>query len=657
MAKRSLLAAIIVLLVLQAALVSFNVHRESLTYDEDNHMFAGYMMWKTGDYGLNPEHPPLVKLLAALPISGENLWIPPLQGRDFKLEAYSDGRDWLAHNDGSSQRLVFRMRLAAGLLALGLTLVVFIMTREFFGDFAGLIASVLVVFEPNILAHSGLVTTDIGASVFFLTSIYAFYRYAKCPSRRRFLAAGLAAGLLLAAKHSGVLLAPMLMLLVTWEILAVPRETRPRFAIGSVAAFAGVFVVGFAVLWSFYGFRYAARPAGLVLNPSLNDYVGSLKPFKASVVHAVIRMRVIPESYLMGLIDVRRAAGSRSTYALGRVYGQGQWWYFPAVILIKSTLGMLALLAVTLFAMFTRKLRLGREVAYLIIPLAVYLGAAMTSGMNMGVRHILPAYALASVLVAGATAALAGSDPRWAWGCGILLAAHVASTLSIYPNTMAYANEVWGGAKNAHWLLSDSNVDWGQQLYQVKEWQQDRHPAQECWFAYFAWPEVDPAVYGIHCHHLPTGNTQWAGGADITPTRVNGTVLISGGYLRRCERSPDPYCQFQKLPPEAVIDYSVFAYEGSFDMKQAAALSRAQNAHMLLEEGRSQEALAMARDAVAIDPAEVFSQTALGDAAAVAGQKDEARTAWRDALELARRSGTDLQTTAISDLEQKLNNP
>src|ERR1035437_6639640 len=103
-ARRWVWVAVIVLLVVQAAHVAYVVHRESLTFDEDDHMFAGYMMWKTGDYGLNPEHPPLVKLLATLPVLGENLWVPPLQGRDFKQEAYLDGRDWLAHNDGASQR-------------------------------------------------------------------------------------------------------------------------------------------------------------------------------------------------------------------------------------------------------------------------------------------------------------------------------------------------------------------------------------------------------------------------------------------------------------------------------------------------------------------------------------------------------------------------
>jgi len=131
-------AAVVALLAVQAAQMAYVVHRESLTWDEDDHIFAGYMMLHTSDYGLNPEHPPLVKMLAALPLLGRNLWTPPLQGRNFKAEAYLGGRDFLARNDGGGQRLVFQMRLMAGLLALGLSLLVFLAARETYRPGPGL---------------------------------------------------------------------------------------------------------------------------------------------------------------------------------------------------------------------------------------------------------------------------------------------------------------------------------------------------------------------------------------------------------------------------------------------------------------------------------------------------------------------------------------
>ena len=658
-AKRWVWLAVAALLAVQAAQMAFVVHRESLTFDEDNHMFAGYMMWHTGDYGLNPEHPPLVKLLATVPLLGRDLWVPPLQNRYFKSEAYLSGRDWVARNDGSSNHLVFQMRLAAGLLALAFSLAIFLAAREWFGTSAGLIALALATFDPNVLGHSALVTTDIGVSLFFLATIYGFYRYVKQPSLLRLLLAGGIAGLLLATKHSGILLAPMLLLLIGWELLAAPKGTRRRLALRLSGAVAAVFVVSVLVLWAFYGFRYTARPAGLALSPSLADYVAPLSHFNAAAVMTVAHLRLLPESYLMGLVDVRRMVQFYPTFIFGKVHAHGVWWYFPVVILIKTTLGLLALAGLSFFAIFTGRLRKGRELAFILIPATIYLAVAIAAGMDIGARHLLPADTFVFILAAGGIVALAASNRRWAWVGAALVLAHIASSLAVFPNYIAYANEAWGGPKNVHNLLSDANVDWAQQLYPVKAWQ-DRHPGEECWFAYFAYPEIDPATYGIHCHHLPNIDTFWLGGADIVPPVVNGSVLISAGDLSGCEWPSgrvSPYGAFQPLQPAESIDYGVFVYRGSFQINQAAALSRALNAYELLARGRPAEALTLAREAVAIDSGELISQTALGDISAALGLKDEARKAWQAALASAKQLEPDAQVSYIPDLEAKLKRP
>jgi hypothetical protein len=276
--------------------------------------------------------------------------------------------------------------------------------------------------------------------------------------------------------------------------------------------------------------------------------------------------------------------------------------------------------------------------------------------MNIGARHILPLYALAAILAGAGISALAAGNRRWLWVGAALVAAHVVSALTVFPNYMAYANEAWGGAKNVHNLLSDANVDWAQQLIQVKEWQ-DKHPGEECWFAYFARPEIDPAVYGITCHALPTIDTSWLGSSDIVPSQINGTVLISAGDLSGCEWPSglmNPYRDFQPLQPAEAIDYGVFVYRGSFNMSHAAALSRAQGAYGLLAAHKPEEALALAKEAVHIDPEEIVSQTALGDAAAALGQKNEARQAWQAAIDSAKHLEPDAQVSYIPDLEAKL---
>ena len=650
---------LVALLCMQVLQVLYIVHRESLTFDEGDHMYAGYRMLKAGDYGLNPEHPPLVKMLAALPLAGRDLWDPPATNRYFKDEAYGNGFAWWARNDGARQQMTLAMRLSVGVLALCLTLLVYAIARSWFGARAALWTVVLLVFEPNVLAHSALVTTDMGVTLFFLASIFAFWRWMQRPTILRLLLVGLAVGLLLATKHSGILIAPMLALLAVWELLLTPRGERIRRALRLVGGAAVVTAVGVLVLWSFYGFRYSSRPLGMPMSVTLSDYAAPLGHFSRSVVIFCGNRHLLPESYLIGLVDVKRMAEFYGTYLLGQVHANGVWWYFPLVILIKTTLGMLALCVLTLLLMARRTLKQARHLAYLFLPGGVYLLVAMLAGMNIGARHILLLFAMATILAgAGAAALTEGGWKRnpMAWGAGFLVLAHVASSLTVFPVPMAYANEAWGGPKQVHRLLSDSNVDWAQQLIQVRAWQ-DRHPHEECWFAYFANPEIDPVAYGIHCHKMPTIDTLWLGGSDLIAPKVSGAVLISAGDLSGGEWPSawmNPYRSFESEPITEQIDYGVMVYQGSFSVPQAAALSRAIEAWRLQKAGRLEESLAMARDAVAIDPVEVISQTARGDIARAMGKKDEARAAWMAAIASARRMEPDAQVSYIPDLETKL---
>lgn len=654
---RRVVAIVVALLAIQTALVAALVHRESLTFDEGDHMFAGYMMWKTADFGLNPEHPPLAKLLATVPVLGEKMWVPPLQGRDFKKEAYLDGRDWLARNDGASQRLVFRMRLATGLLALGLSLTVFFAAREWFGTGAALVALTLLVFDPNIMAHSALVTTDIGVSLFLLASIYAFYRYVSRPTVARLLAAGLVTGLLAATKHSGILLIPMMVPVVLYEVFRAQPGTRLRQALRLCAASATIILVAVVVLWAFYGFRYAARPAGLALSTPLAEYVGPLNHTDAAIVLWFAQHHLLPESYLMGLVDVKRMAQWYPTFIFGKVHAHGVWYYFPAVILIKTTLGLLILCALALFAALTGKIGRTRELVYVLVPGAVYLIIAMASGIDIGARHILPLYTMACIFAASGIAALARNSRRWGAIGVVLVAAHIAGSLFNYPHQMAYANIAWGGAQNTHNLLSDANVDWAQQLYQVKAWQ-DRHPNEECWFAYFARPEIDPATYGIRCHALPNSDVMWLGhGWEVTPPVVHGAVLLSAGDLSGCEmpsNGANPYREFQTMKPDEVIEDSIFVYRGTVHLEKAAAFDRMLEARRLLAEHQVARALELAQEATSIAPGNLFAETALGDAQAAAGNREEARAAWQRALVAAHELETDAQPSYVPALETKL---
>jgi hypothetical protein len=641
--------------------IALTVHQESLTWDEGDHIFAGYMMWKTHDYGFNPEHPPLMKLLGTLPLLGQPLEVPPDQHRYFKSEAYLDGREMLfAKGPEYAKMLTFRMRMANLTIAILLGLLVFLTAYEMFGVGAGFVALLLLIFEPNVLAHGAFVTTDVGVSCFFLASVYAFYRYCKVPSVGRLMVAGLAVGLALATKHSAVLLLPMLVSLAACEVIfRFSGEERGRRALRLAGGLAVVAVIAVVVLWGFYGFRYNARPGALRLDPTLAEYVHPLRPAEAKGILYLARLHVLPESYLYGLADVRSMANGMPSYFFGKVYEHGIWYYFPAVLLIKSTLGFLGLVLLAVAAVIAGWFRRWREILFLTVPAGIYLLVAMTSHLNIGARHILPVWVFLCVFAAAGASAWVSSrgwNKGWAYVVGILLVMHASASLLAYPNYMAYSNVLWGGPSQTHKYLTDSNTDWAQQLIAVKKYT-DEHGIKDCWFAYFADPFLRAEDYGIPCKPLPTPDSWFDRKQHPVPPVIDGPVLISAGTLTGFEYGSNllnPYRGFEQLEPVASIQDGVLVFEGRFPVAEASSLSHVQQSEVLLDQKQLDGALAEAQQAVAIAPEGLRAQMALGDALAALGRKDEARAAYAKAANLVKTMEPGAQEEWVPKVEKKI---
>ena len=647
---------ILLLLVLEGQLL-YSVRRESLTWDEGDHIFAGYMSLKHHDFGLNPEHPPLVKMVAALPLQNMTLREPQLQNRYFKNEAYLSGGDFIFQND--FETIIFRARMAASIFALMVALLAFLSAREMFGTGAGFLALLLIVFEPNFLAHGALVTTDTGAACCLLASIYAFYRYVKSPSWGRVAVLGLAAGIFFITKHSAVLLPAMLILLAITELLRrrqVGDESRLRQALrlAGVLVIAAVIVVG--IMWTGYGFRYSARPAGQQINPPLESTLGNLSPVEGKAVTVMARWKLLPESWLYGLADVRSVANTWPSYIFGKVYAHGVRFYFPVAFVIKATLTTLIFLPLIAYAIATGKLRGWREILFLSLPPSLYFCISMTSKLNIGVRHILLVFIFLLVLAGGAAWSLICKDRRWAWPIGALILFHVISSMRAFPTSyIAYANELWGGPANIHKYLTDSTTDWGQQLKGVKRYVDERG-IQQCWFAYTAEPAIPFRAYGIPCKTLPTMDSMWFGLKTDTPSAIQGPVFFSHIPLTFYESGSSllsPYREFEKLTPTAVIENGVFVYDGTFEIPYAAAFDRAVKSRDLLEQHQPEQALEAAQAAIAIAPDYMLALMALGDAQKALQKNAEARITFEKALAIARSMEPTAQEVWIPRVQEK----
>ena len=651
-------AAVVFLLLILEFQLLYSVKHESLTFDEGDHIFAGYMSLKHHDFGLNPEHPPLVKMIAAVPLLRMNLHEPQLQNRYFKDEAYLSGRDLIFQND--YEKVIFRARMAASIFALLVALLSFFTAREMFGTGAGFIALALIVFEPNFLAHGALVTTDTGAAAALLASIYAFYRYVKSPSFGRVIVLGVAAGLFFLVKHSAVLLPPMLILLAAAELSRphqAGNETRLHQGtrLAGALVMAGIITVG--MMWVCYGFRYAARPAGTQMNPPLEKTLGTLRPAEAKAITMMARWKVLPESWLYGLADVRSVANTWPSYMFGKVYAHGVWFYFPVAFVIKATLTTLIFFPLIIYAIVTGKLRGWREILFLSLPPALYFCISMTSSLNIGVRHILLVFIFVLVLAGGAAWSLIQSDRRRVWPIAALIILHVVSSLCAFPTSyIPYANELWGGAADIHNYLTDSTTDWGQQLKAVKHYVDERG-IKECWFAYTAEPLIPFQAYGIPCKTLPTMDTIWSGLKTQTPPVIRGPVFFSHISLTFYESGSkilSPYREFMELKPTAVIEHGVFVYDGTFNVPYAAAMDHAVLSGSLLEQNKPEQALSEAQAAIAFAPDSLQALMALGDAQKALQKNAEARTSFEKALQRVHLMEPTAQEIWIPKVQEKM---
>jgi hypothetical protein len=651
---------VVCLLFLLSLQLALSARRESQTWDEACHIFAGYRYWTHADFGDNPEHPPLVKLLATLPLRRLPLKVPEHPGVFSKEEDFLTATQFVYSND--AEMILFRTRMAAAMLTLLLGALVFAVAREMFGNVAAFVALTLLVFEPNILAHGAVVTTDVGMSCFLLATVYAFYRYMKKPTAGRLALTGLAAGLALATKHSAILIFPILGALAAIEVLrgrvgdapAKARAGRAGQAAQLLGALAATAVIAVAILWAFYGFRFHPR-AGVDASARVTEYAGRLKnPVQTKMILTAARWRLLPESYLYGLADVGITAEFSHSYLLGTVYPHGRWFYFPVAFAIKSTLGLLILLALVLSVLARSRIDNWRELLFLIIPAAIYFLVAMGSRMNIGVRHILPVYPFPMILAGWGAWKLIQRQQRWAYVVAILLIWNVVSSVRTFPVYLVYSNELWGGPPQTYRYLSDSNADWGQQLKATRKYLDGRN-VKNCWFAYFADVVVEPTYYGVNCKPLTTIASVWLQPTLDVPTSIDGPVLISAGVLSGYEFGPgelNPYDQFQRMQPSAVIEDGLFVYDGHFEIPLASALNHVTRAQLAVAGNRLPEALVEAQAAVDLAPRSVQAQAELGDVLKRLQRPEEARQAFHRALDAAQTVRPEFQSGWIPGLKK-----
>lgn len=570
--KREHLPRVAVVLLLLAYVINVPLawRGKTATYDETSELPAGLTYWRFHDFRMNFGHPPLVKLLAALLLELAGVKAPPLDdpgplsGDPTRDIQYAYGHRLLFATPGNDADRILRLgRLPMLLFPLGLGVLLWCWGRELFGETVATLVVAFFALDPNMMAHGGLVKDDLPLTCLVTGSAYFLWRCLRQVTPGNLLGVAGFAAAAMTCKYN----APLLLACIGVAVLARALDRRPwpmrvagraREATGRLPrlGFAAVVLataglLSWAALWQVYGWRFDPTP-----DPALHFPVASLaergvahgerdgnvaKLAAATVYGFLDRHRLVPETVLFGFVANFGDAGNHRGFLCGHSKQGGWWYYFPFAILVKTPIPTLAALLLGLVVLATRRsAQLLRSHVpagawCLALPPLAFLGAGMASPLNIGLRHVLPVYPFiylacglgAAWLLARlwGRVALVGLAGWLVWGAVVT-----------YPNYLTYFNEAAGGPAGGRRLLTDSNIDWGQDLPLLARWMRE-HGVRRVNLAYIG--TADPTYYGIDYVCLPSGSSCPGGprSPELPGYVAISATTLSGVYLSDEERA------------------------------------------------------------------------------------------------------------------------
>jgi tetratricopeptide (TPR) repeat protein len=439
---------------------------DGFTFDEAYHIAAGVSYVRDGDFRINPEHPPLVKLWVGSFVSATGFHLSNLRPFADKYdERVFTEQDVYLHNDFNSVER--RARIAMWTLN-GFLLVLFAFAvRRVLGFGAAIGALLFLAIDPTVAAHLPVVMTDLPVSLLSAISVAlaarAFYGWAWGDV----VACSIALGLALATKHSAPVVLVFLVLAGTVMALTQGGGGERHVRIRRMGKLAAVIAIALIVLWSVYGFRFAeSSQRAEVFNRSLADKIGDLRsPAYRMVISAMAHSHMVPRAYIWGFADTTRAGlegRADPVFAFGHTYfNAGPMYFFPGIMVLKLPIGASILVLLGLWLYCARRLPGGwRAPQAMVLAAAIFFLLVLMRGVTYGgIRHALPIVVLLSVSAGTAAQYLMASASRR--NRIVIAVAFCAAALSAVPvrRPWEYFNEIIGGAAQGYRYFNDEGVD------------------------------------------------------------------------------------------------------------------------------------------------------------------------------------------------------
>ena len=502
--------AVALLLALMAGLQIASARTETQVWDEGFELGSGYAYLKTGKLRFNLEQPPLAKVLAALPLLYLNPRLPVDDPSWVNKQDIEFGIAFLYHNRVPADAMLMAARIIIILLTVALGVLVAAWTRRRFGNGPALLAVALLAFDPNILAHGHYATTDLGATFFMFAACVAWDAFLGSKRKVHLVLAGILLGFAIGTKFSALMLLPVFAILYAIRWLQ-QREGFSALHFGvSILSVAAVAYLAIVLVYlpeaKYFVPSWAMKRPG----PPLDTVVDRGNVFGDLLCRVGHVASLQANSFYRGFSDfAKHNAGGHPSYLLGQISETGWWYYFPVVFLVKTPTADLLLFCILLaggiLVLFRNGFRITPSWSTVLVPALLYFGLSMTSRIDLGIRHLLPFYPFFFIAIAAGFFGLA--ELRWtSWTgrllmiVGLLLA---AESLPAFPDYLTFFNLVSGGTRRGPDYLLDSNIDWGQDLKNLKLYM-NTHPARQYCLEYFG--NADPAYYGMNVGYVARTN-------------------------------------------------------------------------------------------------------------------------------------------------------
>ncbi len=452
-----LIGCLLLFFVLQCV---FSMRLKSATSDEfSHHLASGYSHLVKRDFRMNPAMPPLPRMMSAIP-----MWILGAKG-PWEHDSWKTGdspefaRQFFYESNPNGHELIFWSRTPTIILSILFALSIFLWCYYLFGRVGAFIALGIYCFEPNIIAHSRLATSDLSVAFFYFLTIVAFWAYLKKPTIKRMVLTGIACGACFLSKFTALLLLPTLLLVACFS-----KQFR---SIKLIKAIIFLMITAFTI-WAGYFFELKPLIEGVPDIPKKEAFLNSIGGPALVTFAKTVPIPLASFSQALGSMMFTRVAGTKA-FLWGEWSRQGWWYYYFAALGIKNTLPMLLLGFAGFIALFRSKLDSISKYS-LAIPIILLFIVTMPDKAQAGIRYFLPIYPL-WIILAGAFAAWVCTKGKIAQLIiATMLCWHVYAALNVYPDYLTYFNETVGGPTRGHLYLRDSNIDWGQDLMQLAQW-------------------------------------------------------------------------------------------------------------------------------------------------------------------------------------------